>query len=173
MEEGETEYIYWKFTFHIRENLKKKERRWPAHLMRQSGRFFSSFFLFLFVDDFLLFIYFSFVSTPPLTPPVAFFHVKITEFFYFWFLFFLVWFTGSFLLIVYVVNWDLQSRPAVLFLWKSVISALGACVFCFVLFFIFFLSFFLVSSSATADTAPGGRRHLCRCENLSFFFVKK
>ncbi len=24
MEEGETEYIYWKFTFHIRENLKKK-----------------------------------------------------------------------------------------------------------------------------------------------------
>ena len=173
MEEGETEYIYWKFTFHIRENLKKKGETVARPLDAPVGSLLFFFFLFLFVDDFLLFIYFSFVSTPPLTPPVAFFHVKITEFFYFWFLFFLVWFTGSFLLIVYVVNWDLQSRPAVLFLWKSVISALGACVFCFVLFFIFFLSFFLVSSSATADTAPGGRRHLCRCENLSFFFVKK
>ena len=63
MEEGETEYIYWKFTFHIRENLKKKERRWPAHLMRQSGRFFSSFFC-----SFLLMIFFYsyiFPSCPP------------------------------------------------------------------------------------------------------------
>ena len=64
MEEGETEYIYWKFTFHIRENLKKKGETVARPLDAPVGSLLFFFFFF----SFLLMIFFYsyiFPSCPP------------------------------------------------------------------------------------------------------------